>query len=186
MVVRGIRLSGFEVALAEFISERYVFTDPALKNQNFGNGTGHPVVNRHLFVQDMIEVGDVAKLFDTPNVDDPDVPDSPYPTFNPKVEPQIALFTDPTIGVVPSASTGHLHLWAIRFVLRLGTVPEPAKRHLEDFLEFVGTTRLGGKLGRFLVKGREILARPQVIGREGDDHSYINSVVRYYVVPLPR
>ncbi len=170
-----VRLDGFEEALAVRLTEIYSFADEALKDVNFGNGVGRPVINRHLFVQDMIEVEDVADLFP---------PTDGIPDFEPETEPQIAIFTDPGIGIVPSGSSGGLQLWAIRFVLRKGTVPEEAKALLEHLITFT-VRRVCGIVGSFAIKGRELLQRPHVFAREGDDHIYVDSVIRFFVVALP-
>jgi hypothetical protein len=164
-----IQLEGFEVALADKIAADYQFEDESLSSDNFGNGKGRPVINRHIFVQDLVEVEDIKREFSG---------------FDELTEPTFVLFTESSRGLRPSGSRGGLHEWIIRIAIRHGSTPEIAKGLLENLVEWIKRTPLG-VVGRFVVKGRELQTRPRLFAREGDDHVYADAIFQFLVVALP-
>jgi len=161
---RRVVLVGFEEALAKYIAENFRFSGDTLQNVPLVEG-------RNIFVQDMPEVEELAQTFTD---------------FSIATEPTLALYTDPGEGALPGVSGTPRHEWNLRFVLRLGTVPEETKMRLEELVAWMERNTQGRIMGRFQVKKFLYVSRPTVFERAGDDHAFVSSVLRFIVVPLPQ
>lgn len=166
-----LELQGFEDALVERIAAASQ-TDPPEFRFGAVSIRWIPLVpGRHLFVQDMPEVEDIAETIEE---------DTPYP-YRPNVEPTIGIFTQTGIGVEPSASYGGRLEWTLRIALRMGTVNEDCKSALEELVEFV-SRKAKGRLGAFLVKGIQITQRPQVFRITETDQVFAEAQLRFLAV----
>lgn len=168
--LRRISFEGFEVGFLTYIGANFRFSTEPLKNYAMEAG-------RHLFVQDMPEIEEIRQTV---------AGGLPY---EPKREPTISVYTNPGPGLVPSSSSGSRHEWTLRVVLRLGTVPEEAKARLEELIAYVEKKLKGKKINdarghRFIIKGVLVVIRPTVFAREGDNHAFCQSVVRFFAVPV--
>jgi hypothetical protein len=125
------------------------------------------IVGRNLFVQDNPEIEDVQVT---------------SPDFNPATEPTVTIFTDGGPGAIPSSSKGGRMEWNLRFILRLGVVPEIAKAFLEGLVESILKRVKGQKAGIYRIKGVNLLTRPTVFVRQGDGHAFTTATMKFFVV----
>lgn len=169
MGMKRLVLTGFEDALAGVIAAateppaQFRFADPSLKDLVLEAG-------RHLFVNDLPEV---TQLLQT------------YADFDVEAEPSVALYSQAPPGPDPSPSSGSRLEWLLRIVLRFGTVPEMAKQLLEELSRFVVESLKGARVGGFILKGATFNQRPTVFAREGDDHAFASTLVRFRAVARP-
>lgn len=167
---RNVQLQGFEDAVAQAIADNFRFVGPFLEDVEL-------VTGRHLFVQDMPEVEDIAET-----------EAQAVQPYDPDREPTISIYT--TGGeLIPTISRGGRHEWALRFVLRLGVVPEDTKSRLEELTEFVESWFPGkiignATLGKHQVKAALITSRPSVFSRVNDEHAFATCTFRFLAVSV--
>ncbi len=165
----GVKLGGFEDGIAAAVAAGFTFSIITFKGQPLS-------VGRHLFVQDMPEVEELGEDFNGKT-------EARKPIFDATREPTIGIYTEAGVGVIPSSSHGGRHEIALRFVLRIGTVPETSKEHLEQLIEWVEES-LPSRITGYMIRARIIVSRPRVFAREGDQHAYCDAIVRFMMVPL--
>jgi len=152
-----VKLDGFEIALADWISSNLICH------------CGSPAMGRNLFVSDMPEVEDIK---------------ASHSDFDQIEESVFAVYTDPGLGVQPGPGRGSRMEWTIRLVCRFGIVPEEAKKELEEVVTQILKKSPGTKMGGFISKGVNIVARPTVFARQGDGHAYATCALRFFVVTV--
>lgn len=173
----GLKLGGFEDAIAAAIASGFVFDLPWVPPEPQPHFNGRPLVaGRNVFAQDMPETEELEVAYPG------DENDPTVIAYDDQGEPTISLYTEAGIGVQPTASQGGRHETGIRFVLRLGTIPETAKEYLEDLIEWIEGD-MKSRVTGYLIRSRVIEGRPRVFAREGDDHAYVDAVVRFLMVP---
>ena len=158
-----INLTGFEEALQAFIVENFTFlSDDFLKDKPL-------VPGRNIFVNDVPDDDEVKQT---------------SPDFDPNREPIIGLFITATPGVRASSGTGSKLDWGVRTELGYGTVTQGALNLLSELHEFLFTKATGARMGDFIVRGIESIAKPLPFRREGDDRRLASSNLRMSGISL--
>jgi hypothetical protein len=163
-IARRVRLRKFEDSLATEIATRFTFEKISAGTQPIPVKEGTTIFVNHMPEQKGIQDSD--------------------PTFDPATQPQIAIITVASEGVRASSGSGSKQDWTLRFIVRLGTVPENAKERLEELHEFI-LAKIPGVVGKFIAKNAVSQQRPTVFQVAGDDAAYANSVIQFLVVTLP-
>lgn len=163
-IAKRVRLRKFEDTLATEIANRFTFEKLETGGQPIPVKEGSTIFVNHMPEQ--------KAILDTD------------PAFDLKTQPQIAIITVATQGVEASTGSGSKQDWTLRFIVRLGTVPENAKERLEELHEFI-LKEIPGVVGKFIVKNAVSQQRPTVFQIVGDDGAYANSVIQFLVVTLP-
>lgn len=173
----GLKLGGFEDAIAASIASTFVFDLPWVPPEPQPHWNKRPLIaGRNVFVQDMPETEELQEAYPADETDETVI------GYDDKGEPTISLYTEAGIGVRTTSSHGGMQEGGVRFVLRLGTIPETAKEYLEKLIEWI-EGEMKSRVTGYVIRSRVIESRPRVFAREGDDHAYVDAVVRFLMVP---
>jgi hypothetical protein len=126
----AIRLVGFEEGLCARIAQDFNFASlPDLDLK----------VGRHLFAGWMPEAADIQRDIESPE------------TFDPKIEPVMAVYGDPRSGPVQSLSYGGKHILQGDLVMRLPKDNNAVSAMLGELLEWISENLPNSSIGAFRV-----------------------------------
>jgi hypothetical protein len=164
MITDALRLAGFESDLATKIAADFRFSgDEFLEDLELE-------VARHLFSGWMPEATEIGN-----NLADPS-------TYDPRLEPCIAFYSDPNSGGVQSASYGGKLTLITEVVVRLPKENNAVAALLAQLIEWIEANLVDALVGEFRVKSVTALKAPGNFVRLQDASMFASSRVRFLAV----